>query len=132
MNALSSIHGFVQPNGLITLLPNIGQKPGAQQIPAAELKQLSSIAAPSCAPAIQPVSKPADGSFASVLGNMVHEVNAKQTAANAAIDGLLTGKNVSLHDTMIAVEEASVSFQLMVETRNKLLESYQELMRMQI
>ena len=37
-----------------------------------------------------------------------------------------------LHQAMIAMEEASVSFQLMVEVRNKLLESYQELMRMQI
>jgi flagellar hook-basal body complex protein FliE len=39
---------------------------------------------------------------------------------------------VSLHQAMIAMEEASVSFQLMVEVRNRLLESYQELMRMQI
>jgi flagellar hook-basal body complex protein FliE len=45
---------------------------------------------------------------------------------------LLAGKNVSLHQTVIAMEEAQVSFQLMVEVRNKLLESYQELMRMQL
>ena len=44
----------------------------------------------------------------------------------------LAGQNVPLHQAMIAMEEASVSFQLMVEVRNKLLESYQELMRMQI
>jgi flagellar hook-basal body complex protein FliE len=45
---------------------------------------------------------------------------------------LLSGKNVSLHQTMISMEEASVSFQLMVEVRNRLLDSYQELMRMQV
>jgi flagellar hook-basal body complex protein FliE len=45
---------------------------------------------------------------------------------------LQSGQNVSLHQTMIAMEEASVSFQLMVEVRNKVLESYQELMRMQV
>ena len=37
-----------------------------------------------------------------------------------------------LHQAMIAMEEANVSLQLMVEVRNKLLESYQELMRMQV
>ena len=45
---------------------------------------------------------------------------------------MLSGENVPLHQVMIATEEASVSFQLMVEVRNKLLEAYQELMRMQV
>jgi flagellar hook-basal body complex protein FliE len=72
------------------------------------------------------------GSFQNVLGNFVGEVNDKQVAANDAISGLMSGKNVSLHQTMISMEEASVSFQMMVEVRNKLLDSYQELMRMQV
>jgi flagellar hook-basal body complex protein FliE len=59
-------------------------------------------------------------------------VNDKQNAATDAISGLLSGKNVSLHQAMISSEEASVSFSMMVEVRNKLLDSYQELMRMQI
>jgi flagellar hook-basal body complex protein FliE len=63
---------------------------------------------------------------------MVNDVSAKGAASSEAVNGLLSGKDVSLHQTMIAVEEASVSFQLMVEVRNKLLESYQELMRMQV
>ena len=63
---------------------------------------------------------------------MVHEVNAKQANAAGAVEGVLSGQNVPLHHAMIAMEEASVSFQLMVEVRNKLLESYQEIMRMQI
>ncbi|MBL9137205.1 MAG: flagellar hook-basal body complex protein FliE [Verrucomicrobiales bacterium] len=71
-------------------------------------------------------------SFDHMLGNMVQEVNAKQLQAGEAVRGLLGGENVPLHRVMIAAEEASVSFQLMVEVRNKLLESYQELMRMQV
>jgi flagellar hook-basal body complex protein FliE len=63
---------------------------------------------------------------------MVNEVGAKQAAAGDAVNGVLSGQNVSLHQAMIAMQEANVSFQLMVEVRNKLLESYQELMRMQI
>jgi flagellar hook-basal body complex protein FliE len=71
-------------------------------------------------------------SFSTMLGQMVQEVGTKQAAAGEAVSGLLGGQNVPLHQAMIAMEEASVSFQLMVEVRNKLLESYQELMRMQI
>jgi flagellar hook-basal body complex protein FliE len=70
--------------------------------------------------------------FSDMLGGFVREVNAKQAAAGDAVEGVLTGQNVPLHQAMIAMEEANVSFQLMVEVRNKLLESYQELMRMQI
>lgn len=72
------------------------------------------------------------GSFESVLQDFVREVQGKQTAAADAVNAVLSGQNVSLHQAMIAMEEAGVSFQLMVEVRNKLLESYQELMRMQI
>ncbi|MEI6565930.1 MAG: flagellar hook-basal body complex protein FliE, partial [Verrucomicrobiota bacterium] len=59
-------------------------------------------------------------------------VNAKQSTASQTVQDLQAGNNVSLHQAMIAMEEASVSFQLMVEVRNRLLESYQELMRMQV
>lgn len=95
-------------------------------IPASELKELAST--------LPSVSAPAagGGSFGSMLSGLVGDVNQKQLQAGAAVEGLLKGENVSLHQAMIAMEEASVSFQLMVEVRNKLLESYQELMRMQI
>jgi len=72
------------------------------------------------------------GSFSNILGQFVNEVNTKQTTANDAVTSMLSGGNVSLHQAMIAMEEANVSFQLMVEVRNKLLDSYQELMRMQV
>jgi flagellar hook-basal body complex protein FliE len=72
------------------------------------------------------------GSFGSVLGRMVNEVNQSQLQAQDAIHSLQSGGNVSLHQAVIAMEEASISFQLMVEVRNRLLESYQEVMRMQV
>lgn len=75
---------------------------------------------------------PAGAGFESTLGRLVSDVSAKQAAASEAVSGLATGAGVPLHQAVIAMEEASVSFQLMVEVRNKLLESYQELMRMQI
>ncbi len=77
-------------------------------------------------------TQPAGESFSSVLGRMVEEVSAQQGAANNAVAALQSGQNVSLHQAVIAMEEANLSFQLMVEVRNKLLDSYQELMRMQV
>jgi flagellar hook-basal body complex protein FliE len=84
-------------------------------------------------PTALPSTMPADsGSFSSLLGNMVSEVNAQQQVAGQAVGALQSGANVPLHHAVIAMEEASVSFQLMVEVRNRLLESYQEVMRMQV
>jgi len=71
-------------------------------------------------------------SMEGALRGFVGEVNAKQLDASGSINSLLSGEKVPLHQTMIKVEEASVAFSLMVEVRNKLMESYQELMRMQI
>ena len=72
------------------------------------------------------------GAFERTLDQFVGEVSASQANASEAVHGLISGQGASLHQTMISLEEAHVSFQLMVEVRNKLLESYQELMRMQI
>jgi flagellar hook-basal body complex protein FliE len=80
----------------------------------------------------QRVSGDTKASFSSLLGNFVQEVNSQQIAAGDKVRGLMSGENVSLHEAVIAMEEASLSFQMMVEVRNKLVESYQELMRMQV
>ena len=71
-------------------------------------------------------------SFGDVLNQFVSEVNDKQIASGQAVNDLLSGKDIPLHQGMIAMQEAGVAFQLMVEVRNKLLEGYQELMRMQV
>jgi flagellar hook-basal body complex protein FliE len=77
-------------------------------------------------------AQPSSDSFASLLGQMVSGVNAQQITANQAVSALQSGQNVPLHQAVIAMEEANVSFQLMVEVRNRLLDAYQEIMRMQI
>src|SRR5262249_49849282 len=97
-------------------------------IPTQDLQKLMPVGVPD----MSSVQSGSGNSFSSVLSNFVNEVNAKQNAAGDAIAGLMSGQNVSLHQAMISMEEASVSFQMMVEVRNKLLDSYQELMRMQV
>ena len=76
-------------------------------------------------------AQPGD-SFSTMLGKMVAEVNDKQITAAQTVNNLQAGGNVSLHQAVIAMEEANVSFQLMVEVRNKLLDAYQEIMKMQV
>ncbi len=77
-------------------------------------------------------AQPAGDSFASLLGKMVTDVSAQQNDALQSVRAVQGGQNVPLHQAVIGMEEANVSFQLMVEVRNRLLESYQEIMRMQI
>ena len=124
MTPLSSISAFVRPNGLIQFLPQATQ--AKSTIPLAELPTVAETTPVTTADAAGP------SSFTDLLGKAVQEVNSKQSAASDAINGLLSGQNVSMHQAMISMQEANVSFQLMVEVRNKLLDSYQELMRMQI
>jgi flagellar hook-basal body complex protein FliE len=79
-----------------------------------------------------PVEDGKPGSFASALKNSIAEVNAMQQKADAAVTALATGDKASLHETMIAVEQADVSFRLMMQVRNKIVEAYQEILRMQV
>jgi len=123
MDALSAMK-MVAP-GLKTGALNPAEADATKLIPLAELNTLQ--------PGLESANgAKSPGSFQSLLTNMVGDVVEKQAAANDAMVGLMSGKNVSLHQAMISMEEANVSFQLMVEVRNKLLESYQELMRMQV
>lgn len=127
MDPLSSLQFAISPELRAARMPRGGEAVG-RAIPAAELEQ---VAGTVDAPGARAVAA-APTSFEKALGTLVSEVSSRQAAAGEAVAGMLSGGNVSLHQAMIAMEEASVSFQLMVEVRNKLLESYQELMRMQV
>lgn len=67
-----------------------------------------------------------------VFAKAIDEVNQIQAQAGAAEQSMYSGDPVELHRVMIAAEEAGTAFDLMVEMRNRLIEAYQELMRMQI
>lgn len=70
-------------------------------------------------------------SFQSILGDLVREVNGLQQDADRSIEGLITGETTNLHDVTSRMAEAGVAFDLMMEVRNKLLDAYQQIMRMQ-
>jgi flagellar hook-basal body complex protein FliE len=134
MDALSALKLVTPPpaGGLSAQAAQGLAASGASSIPPAELQQLGSINSDNPLQSSASVSSTSSANFANVLGDMVNEVAQKQADAGSAVTGLLSGQNVSLHQAMISMEEANVSFQMMVEVRNRLLDSYQELMRMQI
>ena len=70
--------------------------------------------------------------FASKLMDALKEVNATQQDAAAKQNAFMAGQQVDYHDLMIAVEKASVSMQLTMAVRNKVLDAYSEISRMQI
>ena len=72
------------------------------------------------------------GGFGQLFDKLVNSVDAKQYEATQLSRQVLLGQNDQLHQSVIAMQEASVAFSLMVEVRNKLVDSYQELMRMPV
>ncbi len=70
--------------------------------------------------------------FGEFLMQSIEDVNSKQVKAESSIGELLSGKSNGLHETMLSVEKADVSLRLIVKVRNKALESYKEIMRMQV
>ena len=78
------------------------------------------------------VSRAGRDEFSDFLTKAVSEVEEKMRISDVERQKVLTGEANNLHQATIAAQEASVAFSLMVEVRNKLVESYQELMRMQV
>jgi flagellar hook-basal body complex protein FliE len=70
--------------------------------------------------------------FSNYLNKAVTEVEGKMRAAEVEKQKVLTGETNNLHQATIATSEAGIAFSLMIEVRNKLVESYQEIIRMQV
>ena len=76
--------------------------------------------------------EPAGASFGETLREAISTVNDVQKQSDLAIQKLLTGETQDLHTTLIAVQKADLSFQMMMQVRNKIVQAYQEIMRMQV
>ena len=79
-------------------------------------------------PAVQNIG----GKFADALKDSIGQVNQAQLSADRAAEQIATGETKNLHEAMIKLEEADISLRLMVQVRNKAVEAYQEIMRMQV
>jgi len=76
--------------------------------------------------------KESDASFGEVLKQSISDVNSLQSEAGRSVEKLVSGESDNLHDVMIAVEKAKTSFDLLMEIRNKAIDAYREMMRMQV
>jgi flagellar hook-basal body complex protein FliE len=71
-------------------------------------------------------------SFADTLRQAIADVDTLQVKRDDLVEQMASGAVTEAHDVMIAAEEAQMAFELLLEVRNRLLESYQEVMRMQV
>lgn len=85
-------------------------------------------------PALNPktVGEPQKGDFNSYLKSALGEVGELQDQANQAVRQMVGEGKGDLQETMLALEKADISFRLMMQIRNKVLDAYQEIMRMQV
>jgi flagellar hook-basal body complex protein FliE len=98
-----------------------------------ELKRITGLPEP-----IRPTGTPSERpgapekpSFAEVIGNLVKDVDQLQKTAAATTEKLVTGELQDVHQVVVAMEEAQTSFRLLMEVRNKMVEAYREVMKMQ-
>jgi len=72
------------------------------------------------------------GDFAAVLRQSMERVNELQLQSGAEIQRWLSGESEDLHKTILAVQKSELAFELMLEVRNKVVQAYQEVMRIQV
>lgn len=70
--------------------------------------------------------------FGEMLRDSMDKVNLNQVQADTAIKELVAGRNKNIHETMLTIERADTSLKLMMQVRNKILDAYREVMRMQV
>lgn len=137
MSLLSSIQGFGQqflkdPAGAATQAPveikdieafadqmKIGDASGA-------------VPAPMSSPEVGPITGTRSFDPLEKVSGMIESVDSAVKAGRNEAHKVLAGESDNLHRSMIAMQESGVAFNLMLEVRNKMVESYQELMRMSV
>jgi flagellar hook-basal body complex protein FliE len=83
-------------------------------------------------PAVGTGTPSESGGFLDSLKSAIGKANDVQVQASQTVDALMTGQSQDVHRTMVALQQADVSFQLMLQIRNKLVSAYEDIQRMQI
>ena len=74
----------------------------------------------------------AQQTFSATLKDAINQVNALQKASDIKMQELATGKTKDISEVMITAERADIALKLMVQVRNKIIDAYQEIMKMQV
>jgi flagellar hook-basal body complex protein FliE len=72
------------------------------------------------------------GAFQEVFSNAVHQVESLRADASASVNRFLSGEGEELHTAVMATNRAELAFDLFLQTRNKVVGAYQEIMKMQL
>jgi flagellar hook-basal body complex protein FliE len=70
--------------------------------------------------------------FSQVIQRFINDTNNQQLKADQSVELLATGQSDNVHDTMLALTRADLSMRVFMEVRNKVIDAYQEVMRMQL
>ena len=71
-------------------------------------------------------------SFSNVLSDAISKVNDSEVNANNKIESLIKGDDVEMHEVMLAMQDSVLSLQALIEVRNKTVEAYQEISKLQL
>lgn len=71
-------------------------------------------------------------SFSNVLSDAISKVNDSEVNANNKIESLIKGEDLEMHEVMLAMQESVLSLQALIEVRNKTVEAYQEISKLQL
>ena len=95
---------------------------------------ISPILPPSSVAPLEPLSagKASGSGFQSVLSDAIGRVEAFQQNSKTVIDKFLSGEGEEVHKVALATQQAEISFDLFLQVRNKVVQAYQEVMRMQM
>lgn len=96
----------------------------------AAISSLRILPAEADAAALRPATT-SDPGFRDVLHNAIDHIQQLEGQAEAKVAGVIEGNGADVHSAMIAVEKADLSFQLMMQVRNKIVSAYEEISRMQ-
>ena len=88
--------------------------------------------APLRAPGVLPSAGPGASSFADRIGRGLEDLNTQLLGSQRDLQALAVGEAENLHEIMIRLEESRMALQLMLQVRNRVLDAYQDVMRMQV
>jgi flagellar hook-basal body complex protein FliE len=99
------------------------------------MNQINTVSGSSPLPLKQVVENPieqAQTGFGEIIKETISKTAAAESQGDKAIEGLVSGQAKNLHEVMIIVEKADISLKMLVQFRNKALQAYEEIMRLQI
>ena len=116
-------------------MPMVENRPGSSLSVALDASELNGMepgglkgSEPGGGPLAHGVQRP----FSEFLEAQVKNVNQVQKEADTAVAEMVTGRSGNLHETMLALDKADVSFRMLTKVRNKMIDAYHEVMRMNI